>query len=162
MLKRISAVILTAVFLSTLALGCQPAKKPDAENPNRVLPRNERNIGDVDNNLDRRAEKLAKEATKVKGVRKAAIVISGSMAYVGIDLQPNLKGQSTEAVKEAVADRVENADKKITRAYVTSDVGLVTRIRRVADGIADGRPISSFADEIREIGERIAPDSSRE
>ncbi|HWI55321.1 MAG TPA: YhcN/YlaJ family sporulation lipoprotein [Desulfobacteria bacterium] len=160
MFKKISAVILTVMFFSTLALGCQAAKKPD--NPNRVPPRNERNVGDADDKLDRRAENLAKEANKVKGVRKAAVVISGSMAYVGIDLQPNFKGKTTESVKEAVADRVENADKKITRAYVTSDVGLVTRIRRVADGIANGRPISSFADEIREIGARIVPDSSRE
>lgn len=160
MLKKIFAVILSLVMFSTLTIGCQPAKKPDR--PDRIPPRNDRNVGDIDNKQDRRAENLAKEATKVKGVKKAAIVISGNIAYVGIDLQPNIKRQDTEAAKEAVADRVENTDKRITRAYVTSDVGLVTRIRRVADGIADGKPISSFADEIREIGERIAPDSSRE
>lgn len=158
MLKRLFSLVIAVAMFSTLAVGCQPAKKPDRtpdRKPNAVEPR-------ANTKADKRAEQLAKEATKVKGVRKAVIVISENMAYVGIDLKPNIDGKETEAVKEAVADRVENADKRITRTYVTSDVGLVTRIRRIADDIAEGKPVSGFANELREIGERIAPDSSRE
>lgn len=158
MLKRLISLLIAVVIFSTLAVGCQPAKKPDRtpdRKPNAVEPR-------ADTKTDKRAEQLADEATKVNGVKKAVVVISQNMAYVGIDLKPQISNKETEAVKEAVADRVENADKSITRTYVTSDVGLVTRIRRVAKDVAKGRPISGFADELREIGSRIAPDSSRE
>lgn len=158
-MRRLLTIFLAIVLASTLTVGCQPAKKPDRARerptPNAVEPK-------PDTKADKRAEKLASEATKVKGVRKAAIVISENMAYVGIDLKPNIENKATEAVKEAVADRVENADKQITRVYVTSDVGLVTRIRRMADDIAEGKPVSGFANELREIGQRISPDSSRE
>lgn len=158
MLKRIFSLMVAVMMFSTLTVGCQPAKKPDRtpdRKPNAVEPK-------ANTKADKRAEQLAKEATKVKGVRKAVIVISENTAYVGIDLKPKITGKETEAVKEAVADRVENADKRITRTYVTSDVGLVTRIRRIADDIAEGKPVTGFASELTEIGQRIAPDSSRE
>ena len=103
------------------------------------------------------ATKLAAEAAKVNGVQKATVVLSKTMAYVGIDLKANIEASKTKSIKKEVAAKVKNADKRLTKVYVSADADVVTRIKKIAKGIEQGKPISSFTREIAEIGRRIAP-----
>lgn len=166
MAKRVLALCLGLFMLLPVIAGCTPAKKPaPAPAPRsapkavpRTMPRTNMNkMPTTPAEVNKLADKLAKEAAKVKGVKKATVVISGTNAYVGIDMAPNIEASKSNTVKKEVAGRVKKADKRLTDVYVTSDVGVVTRIKKVAQGIAAGKPISSFANEIAEIGRRIVP-----
>lgn len=169
-MKRLFAVLMTASLFATLVAGCQaparkpgpppppppdttprstpaPARKPAAVSP---MPTTSRELHEI-------ATKLAGEAAKVPGVKKATVVISGTMAYVGLDLNANVEAAETNAIKRDVADRVKKSDKRLTRVLVTSDADTVTRIDRVADSIAAGKPVAGLSREIAEIGRRINP-----
>ncbi len=177
MFKRILAVLMAVMLSATLAAGCrQPARKPappsspapkTAPSPRttRVTPAPAKKpLGGMPASsaeLHKLATKLAGEAAKVNGVKKATVVLSNTTAYVGLDLKPNITGAKTNTIKKDVGTRVKKADKRLTKVYVSTDVDTVTRIKRVADGIAKGKPISSFSRELSEIARRIVPKTTR-
>lgn len=171
MLRRLVAMVLALSLCITLAAGCTPAKKPapaPKTPPSKVVPKAKTPatktpapktaaMPTTPAGLNSLAKKLAGEAAKAKGVKTATVALSGTTAYVGLDLNANITGAKTDAVKKDAADRVKKADKRLTNVYVTSDVGIVTRIKNVATGIGKGKPISSFAAQLAEIGRRINP-----
>ncbi len=160
MLKRLLSLLLTLTLCITCTAGCTPAKKPLPPAP-RTAPRTPApgvsRMPTTSPELNRIATKLAAEADKVPGVKKATVVLSGNMAYVGLDLQADIEAGRTNAVKRDVAVRVKNADKRLTNVYVSTDADIVTRIKRVSEGIRKGQPVSSFDRELTEIGRRIVP-----
>jgi len=103
------------------------------------------------------ADRVAREARKVSGVKEATVVISGRTAYIGLNLDPNVEKTRTTTIKKDVADRVKTAEPSLTSVNVTSDPDLVARLKRIADGIKRGKPVSSFSSELAEIGRRITP-----
>lgn len=177
-MKRLLAILMSAILFSTLVVGCKaPAKKPEPTPPApkaprttpapktapRVTPVPARKPAAVSpmptssREMHKLATKLAGDAAKVPGVKKATVVLSGTVAYVGLDLKANVEAARTNTIKKDVADKVKKADKRLTSVIVTSDVDTVTRIKKVATGIGQGKPVTSFAREITEIGRRIAP-----
>uniref|UniRef100_A0A7C2I3S3 YhcN/YlaJ family sporulation lipoprotein n=1 Tax=Ammonifex degensii TaxID=42838 RepID=A0A7C2I3S3_9THEO len=162
----------TKVFLSIIALlvlaslswagGCRaPARKPappPASPTQPVTPAPARKPLPTDpRELSRLATRLAGEAAKVPGVRKATVVLVGSTAYVGLNLKAGLERGETTRVQQQVADRVKKAEPRIRRVMVTTDADTFTRIKRVQDGIAKGRPVSAFTREIQELNRRMTP-----
>lgn len=175
MFKRLLTVILAVIMLSALGAGCkQPAKKPiPTPTPApKMVPKTVKplpipvkpGVTTMPTNsaeAHKLATKLAGEAAKVKGVIKATVALSNTTAYVGIDLESNIEANKTDTIKKEVADKVKNADKRLTNVYVTSDVDLVTRIKKVAEGTSKGKPVSSFISELSEIGRRIVPKTTK-
>lgn len=177
MFKRSLAVLMAVMLSATLAAGCkQPAKKPvpppkpapkTAPSPRttRVTPAPAKKpvagMPTSSAELHKLATKLAREASKVDGVKKATVVLSNTTAYVGLDLKANVEGSKTNTIKKQVADRIKKAEPRLTKVYVSTDVDTVARIKRVADGISKGKPISSFSREISEIGRRIVPKTTK-
>jgi len=98
----------------------------------------------------------AAEAQKVSGVRSATAVISGKMLYVGLDLNANLEKTKSAMVEKEVLNKVKKLYPNYT-VMVSSDIDTVTRIKKVAQGIAAGKPLSSFSKEIQDIGTRMTP-----
>lgn len=159
-MKRLLAGFVLALFLSTgLLAGCTPARKPapgtrkitnttpaPVRKPVRTTPEQQR------------AGRIAREATKVSGVRSATVVVSGRMAFIGLEL--NTRGARDREVKKEVARRVKAAEPTLTTVNVTSDPDLVTRLRRISQGIKSGKPVSSFSSELAEIARRIKPEMS--
>jgi len=154
-----------------MAFGCAQSKKPLPPSP-EPGPQTVPNPGPARKplpdrmpttspELHRIAVKLAAEAEKVAGVRDATVVLSGTNAYVGLDLDRNIQGKTTDQVKEEAARRVKKADRRLTDVYVSTDADTVTRIREVARGIAEGRPVSGFSRELAEIGRRLLPETKR-
>ena len=76
---------------------------------------------------------------------------------VGLETKPEVEAKKTEEIKTKVADEVKRADKSIKTVSITTDPNLITRIKKVAKGIEDGKPLSSFTDELAEITRRITP-----
>ncbi len=144
-MKRRSSIFLifcVLVILTFTLCACSEARKPLPDNKNAP---------------NERADKLAYMADSVDGVKKATVVISGKMAYVGLDLDADIEEEQTNEVEKMVMDKVKGAEEAITTVYVTSDADTVTRIKKIAEGISEGKPVSSFGKELEEIGRRITP-----
>ncbi|MGB9802833.1 YhcN/YlaJ family sporulation lipoprotein, partial [Desulfofundulus sp.] len=131
-----------------------PGPAPTAPGPAATAPRP---LPTTPAEAHRLATKLAAEAEKVPGVRKATVVLTGNTAIVGLELKPGVGRGRTAAIKDEVARRVRAADKRVTTVLVTTDPDVVARIRRVAAGVSRGAPVTSFNREIQEIIRRITP-----
>lgn len=130
-----------------------PNTAPNTTNPNPTAPNNK-----MTSNTDTlKAKRIASAADKVNGVKKSTVVVAGSKAYVGIDINANIEKNKTKAVEDAVAKRIKNVEPTIKTVYVSSDVDTVTRIKKVSQGISKGTPATSFARELSEIGRRLTP-----
>lgn len=156
-LAIVTLLILAALFCS----GCSPARKPTPSpaTPTRPitpaparkpLPTDPRELGRV-------ASRLAGEAAKVPGVNKATVVIVGSTAYVGINLNADVERRETTRIRQRVADRLRKTEPRLRRVMVTADADTFARIKRVQEGIAKGKPVSAFTREIQEINRRMSP-----
>lgn len=139
-------IILCLLIAATLVAGCTAARKPDVNaNKNPVAQENQQ------------AKNLAIEAAKVNNVKSAYVVVSGNMAIVGININKKLEKNETERLKNEVGERLKKSDQQITDVRVSTDADTVTRVRRISDGIAQGKPVSGFNKEINEILRRITP-----
>ena len=173
-MKRLLAILLSVALFVTVGVGCTPAKKP-APTPvptpttPKVVPKPKaatpmkKTVGmpTTSAEMQKLATKLSDEAAKAPGVKKAAVALSGTDAYVGLDLKPGVTGKKTDTVKKDVVNRVKKADKRLTNVYVSTDIDTVTRIKKVAQGIGKGKPLSSFTNELAEIGRRIVPTKAK-
>lgn len=145
-LNKKLAVLLLFVFFATLVIGCSAARKPE--------PNASRNPVAQEN---QQAQTLASEAANVEGVKTAYVVVSGNMALVGLNVDRNATEAETNRIKTEAGQRVQKADRKITDVRVSTDPDTVVRIRNVFEGINQGKPLSSFETEIKELVRRIAP-----
>lgn len=141
--------------------GCTSASQKPANEPVAPVPA----PTDQQNTTNNQAQtpyptdvsnRVSAEAAKVEGVNSATAIVSGNMIYIGLDLKADLDKNKSAAVEKNVTDRVKSIESNYTIA-VTSDVDTVTRIKNVADGIAQGKPLSSFGQEIEDIVDRLKP-----
>lgn len=159
---RLRLVVILLVIITVSSLGCNAQRKPAAEDnpppaptapaPATPLPQNPAESGPL-------AENLAERAVAVEGVKQATVVLTGSTALVGIDLKAGIERANTNAIKDKVAGVVKRADNRIKNVLVSTDPDTVVRIRKVAAGIGEGRPVTSFSREVGEIIRRISPSS---
>lgn len=160
-LPALVAILMIGILFSA---GCTAAKKPAPQNPpgNQVpapaapsqepMPTNPAEVNRV-------ASNLSNVAARVPGVNGATVVIAGTTAYVGVDQKAGLEKGDTERVKRDVSNEVKKAEPRLIAVYVSSDPDTVTRLRRIAEGIAAGQPISAFDNELAEIAKRLSPTS---
>lgn len=154
--KALLILPLTALLGASLVFGgCSAARKPTPPAPGTptapkaTTPANQNYPKGV-------ADRVANEAQKVTDVRGATAIVSGKNIYLGLDLKPNVAKTRTKDVERAVLNKVKNMEPNYT-VTVTSNVDTVTRIKNVARGISQGKTVSSFDREIREIGNRMTP-----
>lgn len=157
--RKILGLVFSAFFVAfTLIAGCAPAQKPT---PSPAPPPAKKDVMPTRTVDNTKATKIARACDAVPGVRKSTVVISGNTAYVGLDLAANLEKGETNSVEKACLNKAKAADPSIKTVYVASDVDTVTRLKKVYQGIADGKPVSSFARELSEIGRRLTPKTER-
>lgn len=147
-------MVLIMVFLLGICLlqaGCNNA----AEKPYTQTPQTDNTSTDT-TTANQVAKRSAAEANKVSGVNKATAVVTGKRIYIGLDLDANLEQNKSAEVEKMVADRVKNAESAYT-VLVTSDIDTVTRLKKIAAGVAQGKPISSFTTELKDIDSRLTP-----
>ena len=172
MTRILKFMFLTLVVILALLLGisCTPQRKP--LDPNRGAPvdpdRRGQNIGnglerdtrriEPQLNTKRNANEIARQAAGTQGVEKAYVVVTGKTAIIGLDLKSNITGENTKNIKNQVANKAKGT-KGITNAEVTSNPDLVARIKDIAGGISNGRPLSEFNDQLKEILNRVKAES---
>jgi YhcN/YlaJ family sporulation lipoprotein len=140
--------------------GCRierdPARSPAPTNP--VTPAPDRKPLPTDpRETSRLANSLATEAKRVEGVQRATIVLAGNTCYVGLDIKDGVERQQTNRIMEEVAEKLKKTEPRLTRVMVSTDADIFTRLKRIADGIEEGRPISAFTEELGEINRRMTP-----
>lgn len=163
--KKILLIMMVCTIAFSLLLGgCQTSKKPMTPTPTTKKPyvttptpntTNRTNTTNMTANKQATMQAAA-EAKKVSGVRSATAVISGKMLYVGLDLNANLEKTKSAMVEKEVLTKVKKLYPNYT-VMVSSDIDTVTRIKKVSQGIAAGKPLSSFSKEIQDIGTRMTP-----
>jgi len=163
-------VIIASVMVLTVAgcsLSSKPAPKPSQprqnENIKTPVPKQDSgiNVTPSRNNQDETlASKLAKAAEKVEGVKRATVVVSGSTAFVGLEVESNVDESEVDKVKTNAMKAVQGADDSIKTVNITTDPNLITRLKKIAQGIEDGKPVSSFTKELNELAQRISPKSN--
>ncbi len=170
LLKKMLAVFFVVSVVIVPAGGCTPAKKP-IQPDNKLLPKTmpklstdqarqpaPNGIPVTPAELNRTASGLASLASGVPGVDRAYVALANTAAYVGVEMVDGTKAAPGTARRE-IADRIRRADRRLARVYVTTNKDTVSRIKGVAQGIADGRPVSDFAWEIAEIERRIVQEN---
>jgi YhcN/YlaJ family sporulation lipoprotein len=123
----------------------------DDINNNRVMRNNNFN------NVSRKAEQIAEKIERLNNIDEAYVLISGNTAIVGVDMDRNVQGQITNDLKARIENIVKDTANNIKNVSVTADPDLLTRIEKMAEDIANGRPITGFAEQFQEILRRIAP-----
>ncbi|MFA4886548.1 MAG: YhcN/YlaJ family sporulation lipoprotein [Desulfotomaculaceae bacterium] len=158
-IKMFPVLVSVLILGMMLTAGCGVARKPVPQNqPNGIyqtpaqepMPTSPAEVSKI-------ASDLSGVAARVPGVNGATVVITGTTAYVGVDQKAGLEKNETDRIKRDVSDEVKKAEPRLTAVFVSSDPDIVTRLRRIADGVAAGQPISSFADELTEIAKRLSP-----
>lgn len=108
------------------------------------------------------ADNIARAVETVPGVQNATVVVSGNTAYVGINTTATGLGTTGTAnltdIKRKVAQTVRNTDDNITTVYVSADANFRDRLRRVGNGVREGRPIDGFRTELTELVRRLTPE----
>ncbi len=168
MKRQLFFILILSLLAVSLAVGCVPQQRPapdttpapqqrttplpgTPEGPANRVPNNEPQED------TRRAENLVDRIEDLKDVEDATAIVSGSTAYIGIDMNEDLQGKMTDALKQRVINRAEETDRMLTRVYVSADSDTVTRLRKFADDIEDGKPISGIIRQIDEMFRRPAP-----
>lgn len=164
--KRLITIVVVLITLLIMASGCSVARKPASPGANvpdtrsapaPTTPAPTKSLPTTPAEVDRLAARLASEAQKVSGVKRATVVLSGNTVIVGLEIKPNIEEKQTTAIKREVVRKIKEADKRIRTVEVTTNPNIITRIKRIAEGIGQGRPISAFGREVEEILRRIVP-----
>ncbi len=164
--KKLITILVVLVALLIMASGCSVARKPappganapdTRSTPAPTTPAPTKSLPTTPAEVDRLAARLAGEAQKVSGVKRATVVLSGNTVIVGLEIKPNIEEKQTTVIKREVVRRIKEADKRIRTVEVTTNPNIITRIKRIAEGIGQGRPISAFGREVEEILRRVVP-----
>ncbi|MGQ9556924.1 MAG: YhcN/YlaJ family sporulation lipoprotein [Desulfurispora sp.] len=149
------------VLLVLLVVGCQPQRKPApaTDNTGRLVPAPgaTQTLPVNPAEASALARRLAARAAQVDGVNRATVVLSGNTAMVGLDIKAKLPKSRIDAIKKEVAAVIKKEDTRIRDVLVSTDADMVTRLKKIASGINEGRPVSSFRDEINDIMRRLSP-----
>ena len=106
------------------------------------------------------AERIADIATDVEGVDNSVVVVISNMALVGITLERDETAQRGEKeIKQEVARRIEKREPSIVNAYVSANPDIVKQLQDISRGIRNGKPISTFLDQITDVLSRMRAES---
>jgi len=81
-----------------------------------------------------RAENIANTVNKINGVKKAAIVVSGSKAIVGLTLERELNDKDLIKLKHRIDKTIKQTDEAITRTAISTAPDLFERTLDLSGG----------------------------
>lgn len=146
-------IVIIMVLLFCLLSACGTNQRPGPTTPDNQPPQAQNQPNDDQNRSQEISRKLEQE---VEEINSATVIITGNQAWVGVDAKAN--AQISDQTKEKISNIVKKEDQGIQTVYVAADADTVTRLRNIANDIANGKPISGFLNELAEIANRIAPE----
>lgn len=172
-ISRLAVLMLMSLLISSSIMmgGCTSAAKKPAQPPSSTpvptnpIPTNPTPTPTTPNAttptqpsaLDV-ANQAAMVASKIMGVNKATAVVADNVIYVGLDLDANMDKTKSAAIEKNVMDTVTKMEAGYT-VKVTSDIKTVAAIKTVAQGLVQGKTISSFKTEMNMILTNMNPKS---
>ncbi|NLB52563.1 MAG: hypothetical protein GX808_06460 [Syntrophomonadaceae bacterium] len=123
-------------------------------NPGNATGTNANNSNRINNNQGMNTpESLAPSAGLTTNTDNNINNSTGLVVMLGLTMEDNINdANKIKSIKQTVANRLRGADSRITQVLVTSDPGLIERINDVAAGLLEGRPIRSFDNDIKNLG----------
>lgn len=107
--------------------------------------------------LTAQANELAQVINGIVGVKRAAVLLTGKTALIGVDLDASISGSRIDSIKYTVKETAERHAGGY-HAVVTSDIDTVQRARNLVAGMRAGKPVSTVSDEIADIISRLVPE----
>ncbi len=112
---------------------------------NSNMPDTVHDFDEKTHDTERRTKVIADGVTKMKGIKRASVVISGNTAIVGIEVEGDLTDASLIKYKTDVDKKVKSIDKAINHVSVTASLELVGQINDIADSAASDSGTSNSA-----------------
>lgn len=110
------------------------------------------------NSLHMRAEKIADAIVdELDAVKDARVIISEKMAYVSVSIAETADADTSKTLKEEIGQIVKETDTEIEDVYVMEDADTFTRMKEMAEDIANGKPVSGFVEELNTMFTRVMP-----
>jgi YhcN/YlaJ family sporulation lipoprotein len=103
------------------------------------------------------ANDIANTVNRIPGVERAAVLLTGKTALVGVDLASNITGSRIDTIKYSVKEAAERSGNGY-HAIVTADIDTVTRVRALVNGMKNGKPVTTLSDEFADIVSRLIPE----
>lgn len=153
-----------AVFILVLAVvvaacgGGTTAPAPETDRSTPDTPGTLTDRQDQDNEMTRLAERAARLAKEKDGVRDASAVMTApEMLVVGLFLESDVDEQEVQNIERELTEEIPEKLDEIEKVTVSANPDVAERIRDIGRGIAEGRPLSQFKQEMEEINNRIMP-----
>jgi len=103
--------------------------------------------------------KAVAEAGKVRGVQEAFGFVTDKVLYIGLDLKDNSGNLKSIDIEKNVINQINSINSGYV-VRVTSDQDTVKLIKTVAQGIAQGLPMSDFSNEVHNVTVKMTPKGS--
>lgn len=124
----------------------------DNGNLNNGMTRPNNNSGD----LRSKSEDIAKKIADLPEIDKTRVILTNDTALVGCRLRGNTQGTITTSLKEKI-EKIVKENSKVNNISVTTEPKLYTRIENMFNDINDENPVENFADDIRDLINKITP-----
>lgn len=157
-MKKHFVVVLTLVLIMELICGCQnqAQRRPIAgdtppQKSDNGLNASERRI---------MAGRISNIAESVEGVERAAAIVPpietsriNSTVIVGLTVDSDIISdeEKRKAITKIVMDKIAKQEKDVSKALVTTEPKLVSRISTIAIAIVEGVAINKYQKEINEL-----------
>lgn len=138
MLRFIFIIVLSLFFIS----GCS-GQKDNTAKPHYSKPLNNSQTNRYIEN--EKAKSIANSILKTPGVNKTVVVISGTTALIGLDVNKNINTENN--YKHISTQKVSEIDGNITKIEVTTDSSMYKRISKLNEDITNGKPLSGAIEE---------------
>lgn len=152
--RRLAFAAALTVLLLALA-GCRPAAPAPEMQPDQQRMM-EQDMPDAD--WRERAQEAENVSETKEGVQNAVAIISApATVLVGLFLDAGVEAAETQRLERELAEEIPQEVDGVQRALVSSNPDVAQRIRSISEGVAKGRPISEFNDQIRDLVARMTP-----
>lgn len=154
--KLLTAAAVMLLILMTSLTGCQPAKKP-APSPGpapRVIPEKPyptRNPAITVQEANGLNSKLSGTVRHIRDVKKASVLVIGTSAYAGFEVNQGVTKARLEAIRPEMAAAIKKTEPRIRTVFTATNPKTVNRIDKVRADMRAKKPASAYASDLRSI-----------
>lgn len=156
---KLKCLIITLMTVSVFT-GCTPARKPEPPQPAPspkgppayTLPGTPNGrLAPLPEDSDRLNMMLIRRVNSLPGVKSSSVAVLGATAYVGVEKVANLSNTLVRDLKHDVPLVVKTFEPRISTVMLTFRGDIKKRISKLTDDLAQGRPASVYASDLRII-----------
>lgn len=151
--RLLTTAAIALLILMISITGCQPARKP-APGPARVIPEKPyptRNPAITAEEASGLNSKLSDMARHIKDVKKASVLVIGTTAYAGFEVNQGVTKARLEAIRPEMAAAIRKTEPRIRTVFTATNPKTVNRIDKVRAEVRAKKPASGYASDLRSI-----------